>query len=140
MGIDPYNCYFSSQTLADCSGSAGDGANRNAVVSAEGQHEAASFCVSVYFFAQLLCHRRDSTRVLHAAVVWVGLWPEAVVAVDFIVAVEVVAEFVVQLLQQASGDKSVGGGVDAGFALAAAEANGDDAKLGGSGEELGTDC
>lgn len=140
MRIDPYDCYFSSQTLADCFGSAGDGSNRNAVVSAEGQHEAAGFCVRVYFFAQLLRHKRDSTRVLHAAEVWVGLWQEAAIVVDFIVAVEVVAEFIVQLVQQASGDESVGGSVDPGFALAAAEANGDNAELGGSSEELGTDC
>ena len=139
MCIDPYDGYFSSKTLADRLGGAGDGSNCNTVVSTQREHEPARFCVRVYLLAQLLRHRRDSAGVFHAAVVWVGLGPEAVVVVDFIVAVEVVAEFVAQLGQQARGDESVGGSVDARFALAAAEADGDDAELGGSCEELGAD-
>ena len=73
MCIDPDDSYFSSEALADRLGRAGDGANGNAVVSAQREHEAASFGMRVYLLAQLLRHRRDSARVLHATVVWVRL-------------------------------------------------------------------
>ena len=139
MGINPDDSDFSSETLADRLGGAGDGANGYAVVSTKREHEPAGFGVGVYLLAQLLRHRRDSARVLHATVVWVGLGPQAAVVVDLVVAMEVVAEFVAQLVEETGRDESVGGGVDAGFALAATEADGDDAELGGSGEELGTD-
>ena len=139
VGVDPDDGDFSAETLADRLGGAGDGANGDAVVSTEREHEPAGSCVGVYLLAQLLRHGRDSARVLHATVVWVGLGPEAVVVVDLMVAVEVVAEFVAQLIKETGGDESVGGSVDPRFALPAAEADCDDAELGGSGEELGTD-
>ena len=139
VGVDPYDCYFSAKTLPDRLCGAGDGADGYAVVSTKCQDKAASFCVGVYLFAQSLGDGGDSARVLHAAVIWVGLWAEIVVAVDLAVAVKVVSKFLAQLVEQAGGDEGIGGSIDAGFALAAAEANGHDAKLGGCGEELGTD-
>lgn len=109
------------------------------MISTQCKHEAAGFGMFVYLTAELLRDGGDVARVLHAAVIRVGLRAERIVVVDFLIAVQVVAQFFVELVEETGGDEGRGRGVDARLALTAAEANGDDAELRGRREEFGAD-
>jgi hypothetical protein len=64
---------------------------------------------------------------------------EVIVVVDGGIAVEGVPKVFMKLIEKASRDEGGGSCVDAGFALAAAEADSDDTQLRGLGKEFGLD-
>lgn len=141
VGVDPDDGDLAAEALADGAGAAADGADGDAVVAAEGEDQAALGGVGVDLLGDAAGDGRDGLGVLHAAVgaVGAGGGDHVRVQVDRVVAVEPVAELVAQLGQQARGDEGGGGGVDAGFALAATKADGDDAEVARVGEEAGLD-
>lgn len=137
--IDPDHGDFPTQALAQRFRTAADGADGDAVVAAQGEDQAALGGVLVDLLGDAVRDGRDGLGVLHAAVGRVGALrgDQVRVQVDRVVAVEFVAQLVAQLRQQARLNERRGRGVDAWFALAAAEADGDDAEVLGVGEEFG---
>lgn len=105
VGVYPDNCQLSTESLANGLRSARNGTNSNAVVATEGENQAALARVSIDLFRQLLVHGRDSERVLHVAVVGVGLRDQLFVGMDGIVMVELVAQLFAQLGEQAGRDE-----------------------------------
>ena len=93
MGVDPDDPHFAAvEALADGSGGSRDGADRDAVVAAEGEDEAALAGLGVDLLAEGGGDGGDGAGVLHAAVVRVGGGEEGGEVVDGRVAVEGVAE------------------------------------------------
>ncbi len=139
MRIHPNHRNVPSKPLPHRACRPGNRANRNTVIPAQRQHQPALLGLRMHLLCDLPGDRRHGARVLHAAVRRVLGRDEVRVEVHGIVAVQVVAELVAQLGQQARLDEGGGRGVDAGLALAAGEADGDDAEVFGVGEEFGLD-
>lgn len=141
VGVDPNDRDLAAEALADGPRGAADGADGDAVVAAEGEDEAAEGGVLVDLVGDAAGDGGDGLGVLHAAVGGIGAGGghEVGVEVDGVVAVELVAELVAELGEEAGLDEGGGGGVDAGLALAAGEADGHDAQVLGVREEPGLD-
>lgn len=80
--VDPDDGDFSPvEPLADGFGGAGDGADCDAVIAAEGEDEAAFFGLGVYSRAEGFGDGGDGARIFHAAMVgvWRTLWSEIIV-------------------------------------------------------------
>lgn len=117
MRIHPHNRHLTAQPFANGARGAGDGADGDGVVAAEGEDEAALGGVGVDLGAEAVCDGGDGDGVFHVAVGGVGGGSEGGVGVDCVVVVEGVAEVFCELGEEAGGYEGCGGGVDAGFAL-----------------------
>lgn len=117
--VDPDDANLAAQTLAQRARGAANRADGDAVVSAEGQHEAALRGVVVHLVCDAARHGGHGARVLHAAVGGVEprLGDEVRVQVDGVVAVQLVVELVAELGEEAGLDEGRGGGVNTGLAL-----------------------
>lgn len=115
--IHPDDGHVAAQALADGAAGAGDGADGDGVVAAEGEDEAARGGVLVDLVGEGLGDGGDGARVLHRAVRGVGRGEEGGVVVHGVVVVQGVAEVGGELGEEAGGDEGGGGGFDAGFTL-----------------------
>lgn len=115
--INPDDGNFAVQTLTSSLGGAGNGANGNAVVAAEGQREAALGRVLVCLGRNLSVDGRHKARVLHAAVVRVGGGRQVVVELDRLVAVQLVAKLLSDLGQESRLDEGGRARIDTSFLL-----------------------
>lgn len=71
MSIHPHDSDFATQALADGERGAGDGADGDGVVAAEGEHEAALGGVGVDLGAEMFGDGGHGDGVFHVAVGWV---------------------------------------------------------------------
>lgn len=117
MRIHPNQRHLPTQSLFDGPRGAGDGADGDGVVPAEGKYETALGGVRVDLSADLARYGGDGEGVFHVSVGGVGGGEEGVVGVDCGVVVQVVAEVLVELGEETGGYEGCGGGVDSGFAL-----------------------
>lgn len=117
VGVDPDDSNLAVEALAGGLGGAGNGANGNTVVTAEGQGQTALGGVLVGRAGNLAGDGGDEQRVLHAAVVGVRGRVQLLVVLDLVVAVDLVAELVADLGEEARLDESGRAIVDTGFGL-----------------------
>lgn len=119
MRIHPNHGNLPTQTLANRLRRAADTADRDAVITAQGQDEAPLRGVVVDLVGDATGDGGDGAGVFHAAVgrVLTGRGDEVGVEVDGVVAVEFVVEFVAELGEEACFDEGGGGCIDAFFAL-----------------------
>lgn len=88
MRIHPNNSHFASQPFANGARSAGDGADGDGVVAAEGEDETALGGLFVDLGGYLLGDGGDAEGVFHVAVGGVGGGDEGFVGVDYGVVVQ----------------------------------------------------
>ena len=112
MCVDPDDGDFASQALADCPCCAGNGANSDGVVAAEGQDELSRLCVVVDLFADFLCNGASKFRPLHAAVVGVVGWQHLRVVVYLAVEGDLEVQVFLELLDQAGLDQRHGSSIN----------------------------
>lgn len=119
VGVDPDDSDFAVKSLTDSLRGATHGADGDGVVAAQGQHKAALAGVAVDLVGNAAGDGRDGLGVLHAAVrgVVASLGHQVGVQVDGVVAMQLVAQLVAQLGQQARLDQGGGGSVNTWLAL-----------------------
>lgn len=119
MRIHPDERHLAPQPLADSLGRASNRANGNAVVPAEGEHAAPRDGLRVDLVAEGAGDGGHGARLLHVAVVGVGGGggDHVSVGVHFAVVVDVVAQVLVELGEEAVLDELGGAGVNACFGL-----------------------
>ena len=119
VGINPNDGDLTVKSLAYGFGGAADRADGNRVVAAQGQHEATLAGMAVDLVGNTAGDGRDGLGVLHAAVwrVAASLGHQVCVEVDGVVAMQLVAQLIAELGQQAGLDQGGGSSVNAWLAL-----------------------
>lgn len=115
VGVDPDDGNLAAEALARSLGRARDGANGNAVVTAEGEGKTALARLLVGLLGDGLVDSGDGLGVLHAAVV--GILSGNGEHLDVRVAVQLVTELVADLVQQTGLDQGLGAIVDTSLGL-----------------------
>lgn len=113
VSINPDDGHLATQSLANRLGRAGDGADGDGVVAAQGEHELAVLGVVVDLRAEALGHGTDSAGLLHVAVIRVLSRDVLLVVVDDVIVVDFVVEILAQLSEQAGLDQGHRRGLDA---------------------------
>lgn len=108
VSIDPDNSDLAVQTLAGSLGSASDGANGDAVISAKSEGHSALAGVLISRGSDLASDGRGMGRLLHPAVVGVRLGDDVIERLDGLVAVELVAKLIADLGEKTRLDKDGG--------------------------------
>lgn len=118
VSIDPNNVHSLPRTFLDCFRSAGDAADGDAVVAAEGECQTTVLGVRVDLLGEFVGDGGDGEGAEHAVDGGVALGHEGGVFVYDPVVVQRVAEGYAEVFEKvAVFDEAVGGGFDAGFSL-----------------------
>lgn len=119
VGIDPDDGNVAVEALANGLGTAANRANGNGVVTTKGENETTEARMAVDLIGNAAGNGGNGTRVLHAAVRGIAaLWGDEIgVEMDSVIAVQLVAELVAQLGEQARFDQGRGRSINTGFAL-----------------------
>ena len=117
MRIDPDNSNIAVETLAGSLGGTGDGANGDTVVTTESEGHTALGGVLVGLLGDLAGDDGGVTGLLHAAVVGVGLGDDVLEGLDTLIAVDLVAEFLADLVEETRLEEDLGASIDTSFGL-----------------------
>lgn len=115
--VDPDDGDVAVEALARGLGRAGNGADGDAVVAAEGERHAALRRVLVRLLGDLAGDDGGVAGALHAAVVRVRLGDDVLVGLDGLVAVELVLELIAELVEEAGFEEDLGASIDTSFGL-----------------------
>ena len=160
MCIHPNDGDFSTQSLFDCFGGAGDCADGYTVISAQCQDKPSLGSMLIDLLRKLLVDRRDCSGIPHIPVRRIRLGNEGLVVVNCVIVVNVVSKVFLELSQETSFNESgramiyscvrlqwldyvvreEGEIKNPKTYLPPREANRDNSQLGFLGEELGRFC
>ncbi len=117
MRIHPYHGHFSSQSLSYGFCCAWYCTNGYWVVTSECEDKTTLLGMLIHLFADPFCHSTNGKRTLHIPINWILCWLEGWIWMNGLIMMKVVAQFLLQLGENACGNQSNRSSINAFFAL-----------------------